>query len=459
MKTKITLLLLFITFQINAQCWQSISSGIQHTLGIKTDGTLWAWGKNDTGQLGMGDITIRTVPTQVGTASDWKFINSGYGSSFAIKTDGTLWAWGNNEFGKIGDGTQTNKLSPIQIGTDTNWVSVDSKNHTVAIKTDGTLWTWGVNSSGEMGDGTQSGSVYRLVPGQVGTETDWKDANAGANYTIALKANGTIWAWGHGSAGSLGNGGYGNSYVPVLSGFDEDWEKISTGNGHTLAIKTDGTLWAWGQRNYGQVGNGTYSATTGINAPVQIGIAKGWANVSAGTSHSLAVKENGTLWAWGNNSSRQLGDGTTVSYRSAPVQIGTDTNWAQGFSRGQTSVVLKTDGSLSAWGFNGSGQLGDGSMTNRNAPVAIACPVTLSTEEFSAATFSVHPNPTTGLLNINNKMNLSIDTVSIIDLTRKKVLEQKGGNTQIDVQQLENGIYIMKITSEEKSYLGKFIKM
>ena len=461
MKKTITLLVLLFAFQMNAQCWQKISAGINHTLGVKADGTLWAWGKNDVGQLGLGNNTNKTTPTQIGTASNWVFVSAGYSTSFAIKTDGTLWGWGDNQFSKIGDGTSTNRTAPVQVGTATNWVSVDSKNNTLALRSDGTLWGWGFNSTGQLGDGT---TTDKAIPTQIGTSTDWMSVSAGADATVALKTNGTLWSTGYNTSGQLGNGLSGAySWNPTIHTFtqigtDTDWQKISMGNTHTLAIKTNGTLWVWGSNDKGQLGDGT---TTLKNVPTQIGTGTDWNKVSATTSHSLAIKTDGTLWAWGNNSYGQLGNGTSSStvVGTTPAQIGTGTTWSDVFSRAQLSAALKTDGSFSGWGYNGSGQLGNGSTSSATAPVAIACPVTLSSQDFSdVTTFSVYPNPANDFISIKNDQNLPIEFISIIDLTGKKVFEQKENTSSINVQQLESGLYIIQITSDGKNYQNKFIK-
>ncbi|CAM4263743.1 RCC1 domain-containing protein [Flavobacterium terrigena] len=462
MKKIITLLVLLFAFQMNAQCWQKISAGSSHTLGLKADGTLWAWGHNDTGQLGIGNTNNKSIPTRVGTGTNWVYVSASYDTSFAIKADGTLWGWGENTFYRIGDGTPTNRTAPVQIGTATNWLSVDSKNHTVAIKTDGTLWAWGFNSTGQLGNGTSSNDIYVTTPVQVGTDTNWSAACAGSDATIALKNNGTLWACGDNDYGQLGNGlsgnnNLGNPLVLVLTqiGTATDWQKISLGNTHNLAVKTNGTLWAWGKNDIGQLGDGTTSLK---NIPTQIGTGTDWNKVSATSSHSLAVKTDGTLWAWGNNNYGQIGDGTTVN-KTTPTQIGTATNWSETFSRGQLSVAIKTDGSFYGWGYNSYGQLGDATTAHKNTPTAIACPVTLSSEDFSDLTsFSVYPNPANDFISIKNDSNLSIEFISIIDLTGKKVFEQKGNISSINVQQLESGLYIIQITSEGKSHLSKFIK-
>lgn len=154
MKGTITILFLLITIQISAQCWQSISAGDYHSLAIKNDGTLWAWGRNTSYELGDGTDVNRNIPTQIGTANNWVKVHAGYSSSYGIKADGTLWAWGANGSGKLGTGNGNWVIAtPTQIGAATNWLSVsDGWYHTIALKTDGTLWVWGDNEYGQLGE-------------------------------------------------------------------------------------------------------------------------------------------------------------------------------------------------------------------------------------------------------------------------------------------------------------------
>jgi alpha-tubulin suppressor-like RCC1 family protein len=150
----------------------SVAAGDEFTVAVRRDGTLWAWGSNDWGQLGDGTFTARTSPEQIGTATDWASVAAGYSHTVAIRSDGTLWAWGYNNDGQLGDGTTTNNTSPEQIGTATDWASVTAGHqHTVAIRSDGTLWAWGDNSLGQLGDGKAPSISY--VPEQIGTATNW----------------------------------------------------------------------------------------------------------------------------------------------------------------------------------------------------------------------------------------------------------------------------------------------
>ena len=407
--------------------WVSIAVEDYNTIALKSDGTLWAWGDNSYGQLGLGDTTNRLTPTQESSHSNnWGAIAAGAAlHTVALKSDGTLWAWGNNDSGQLGDGTTTNKHSPVKIGTDTNWVSIaaggsittsgytvalksdgtlwawgyndtgqlgvgDTTNRltptqesshsnnwvsiavgggcTVALKSDGTLWAWGYNRYGQLGDGT---TTDKHSPVKIGTDTDWVSIAAGGGYTVALKSDGTLWAWGDNGYGELGDGTIIDKHTPTQIGSDTDWVSIaapSTGNGHTVALKSNGTLWAWGWNYYGQLGDGT---TTDSHVPEQVtSVSNKWVSIAAGWDHTIALKSDGTLWAWGWNGDGQLGDGTIID-KHTPTQIGSDDKWVS-ISAGSThTIALKSDGTLWAWGWNNHGELGDGTIIDKHTPTQI----------------------------------------------------------------------------------------
>lgn len=306
-------------------------------IAIRGDGTLWAWGTNAYGQLGNNNTVYYSSPIQVGTLTDWKSVvvsggSTPVGTALAIKNNYSLWAWGNNNAGQIGNGNRTNLSSPVQIGTLTNWRSVAvSQTTSLAIKLDGTLWGWGDNGSGTIGDST---TVNKSSPVQVGTLTNWQSI-AGAGFSsYAIKKDGTLWAWGSNIYGQLGiPGGLTTTYSsPTQIGSLTNWASIAAGSTNitgnfVVAIKTDGTLWAWGANNVGQLG---INNTTNYSSPIQVGTLTNWkyvvANAGSGSGAVLAIKTDGTLWAWGNNGSGQLGLGNTTN-RSSPVQVGTLSNW------------------------------------------------------------------------------------------------------------------------------------
>lgn len=223
--------------------WKQVSCNLSMQLyGIKTDGTLWACGYNGFGQLGDGTVTSKSSPIQVGLLTNWKQVISGGGyQNFGIKTDGTLWSWGRNNTGQLGDGTVVDKSSPVQVGALTNWKLIASGGyHNTAIKTDGTLWLWGLNAHGQLGDGTV---VNKSSPVQVGALTNWKYAAAGWAHTIAIKTDGTLWSWGRNAYGQLGQNDTTNRSSPIQVGSLTNWKQVSCGLYYSAAIKTDGTLW------------------------------------------------------------------------------------------------------------------------------------------------------------------------------------------------------------------------
>jgi len=252
------------------------------------------------------------------------------------------------------------------------WKSIAAGNtYVLALKTDGTLWAWGDNSFGQFGNGTSTSSY---VPTKIGSDNDWKEVALGWGYTIAVKTDGTLWAWGNNSSGQLGDGTAVNKSIPTQIGTSTDWKTISVGTTHAIALKTNGTLWAWGYNYYGQLGNGS---NTSKNVPTQIGTAT-WETISAGGNSTVAIKTDGSLWAWGNNDQKQLGDGSSNN-KNVPTQISTTTDWKTISAGGNYMIAVKTNGTLWAWGNNNSGQLGTGTIVAENVPRQIGTSTTWKT--------------------------------------------------------------------------------
>jgi alpha-tubulin suppressor-like RCC1 family protein len=342
----------------NDNNWVAAAAGYAHSLGLRSNGTIWAWGRNAQGNLGDGTTVDRLSPVQIGSDSNWINIAVGSFHSLGIKSDGTLWSWGNNLEGQLGDGTYTHSYVPVRVGTDNKWVSISGGgHHTIGLKSDGTLWAWGWNAQGQLGDGT---TIRRNTPAQLGTAGNWVSAAATMEFSIALKADGTLWGWGENSYGQLGDGTSTDQMSPVQIGTDNSWVKVSAGAGHCHAIKSNGSIWAWGFNGNGQLGDGT---TTNSNIPVNIGNDHKWLNVSSGRYHSLALKSDGSLLAWGFNNSGQIGD-STYTTRHAPVFLRADSQWVTLSGGSDHSQGIRSNGSLWAWGFNGNAQLGDGAVSS-----------------------------------------------------------------------------------------------
>jgi len=353
--------------------WSSVACGYHYTIAIKTDGTLWTWGRNLFGALGDNTIIHRSSPVQViGFATNWSSVACGYKFTAATKTDGTLWLWGSNAYGNLGDNTIIHRSSPVQtIVFGSNWSKVACGDFTAAIKKDGTLWTWGYNFHGQLGNNTAGANRSSPVqPLAYAFSTNWSNTSAGGTHTSAIKKDGTLWSWGSGTSGQLGNNTATSTSAPVQEmTFSTTWSSLSAGNTFTGAIKTDSTLWLWGLGTSGQLGD---NSATSKSSPVQtVTFGSTWSSISCGTSHVASVKTDGTLWVWGLGTSGQLGDNTATS-KSSPIQTITfGSTWSK-VSAGYTHTgAIKTDGTAWTWGLGTSGQLGDATIVSKSSPVQV----------------------------------------------------------------------------------------
>ena len=242
----------------NATNWGNVTTGNGHTCAIKADRSLWCWGTGDYGRLGTGNTNSQTSPTrEVSNATNWSSVSAGNAHTCAVKTDGSLWCWGYNSTGQLGTGNTNQQTSPTrEVSNATNWSSVSAGNaHTCAIKADGSLWCWGAGSNGQLGTGNTT-SQQTTPAREVSNATNWRSVSAGPlSYTCAIKTDGSLWCWGAGSNGQLGTGNTTQESSPVRElSHATDWENVSTGGGHTCAVKTDQSIWCWGTSNYGQLG-------------------------------------------------------------------------------------------------------------------------------------------------------------------------------------------------------------
>ncbi len=451
----------------------AVAAGTYHSVALKSDGTVWAWGYNGYGQIGDGTLIDRFAPTQVAGISNVVSIATGFGHVLAVKSDGTVWAWGDNSSGQIGDGTLVNRSTPVQTLNLTNVVKVVSGTRfSLALKSDGTVWAWGANETGQLGDGT---GVYRSTPVQITALTNIVRIVCGPVHGMAQKSDGTVWAWGSNLTGELGDGTLISRLAPVAVGGLTNVLTIGAGNEVSLAIKTDGSVMTWGHNTTMPVvvqapgGVGTLyllandfqpdafsfsplfgvplSATLtsnsiaiaglgmGVSAPVTvtggefsinggaftsapafvsngdtlrlrvisagnyetvagatvtIGGAVGYAAtfyvytlrdpasppatpaVALGESHSLLLNARGNVFGFGYNGNGQLGNGSTFS-TSVPTAVSGVAAVQQISSGANHSLVVTKDGTVQAWGFNDSGQLGISSQTpSANNPVDVA---------------------------------------------------------------------------------------
>ena len=370
------------------ESWAYLSAGRTHIVAIGADGSLWAWGGNRAGQLGDGTTIDRLSPVRIGADYDWASVSAGQGNwdahTAAIRTDGSLWTWGRNSEGQLGNGTRANSAVPIQIMPDYKMVSVSAgMEHTAAVRDDGTLWIWGSTGFAANGHGRGTSPIsHGNTPVQLGEDADWVLVSAGANYTAAIKTDGSLWGW-RGDEERRWSP-YEDSVTrhdtPIQIGTYTDWVSVSAGRANAFAIRSDGSLWGWGDNGAGQLGDGT---RTSRSTPVQIkvssnGISASWASVVSGHFHAVALKTDGSLWTWGVNVHGELGDGTggrgwgdRSDDRHSPARVGVDYDWVSIAASDGYTVAMRANGSLWTWGDNQWGQLGDGTTTSRSSPLRI----------------------------------------------------------------------------------------
>jgi alpha-tubulin suppressor-like RCC1 family protein len=321
--------------------WDTVSAGLQQSFAIKQDNTLWVWGRGNQGQTGVNNTATLSSPVQIGALSDWAQASGGRFISAAIRSNGTLWTFGYGPEGGLGQNNTTSYSSPTQVGSLTTWLQVSAGKYCMgAIKTDGTLWTWGQNQDGKLGLGTTG--INTSSPIQVGALTNWKqiDFANSFDFTAAVKIDGTLWVWGGNIYGNLGQNNIIDYSSPVQVGALTNWAQVAVGRYGIRAIKTDGTLWSWGAGTYGANGQNN---TINYSSPVQVGADTNWGKVASADDEIVgAIKTNGTLWTWGNNSYGELGDGSVVR-TSSPTQVGVQTYW-ENISAGTEFMIATTKG-------------------------------------------------------------------------------------------------------------------
>ena len=350
----------------------------------KSAGTVAAWGglsqglfADYEGELGNGSTTGSNVPVAVSNLTGVVAVAGGAFHGLALTSDGKVWAWGWNLYGQLGNGSTTGSNVPVAVSNLTGVVAIAGGSfNSLALTSDGKVWAWGGNGSGQLGNGSTAGSN---VPVPVSNLSGVVAIAAGNNpYCLALRGDGKVWAWGYNADGGLGNGSTTDSSVPVpvsdVIGFSGQVVAIAAGSNHSLALTSDGKVWAWGDNSAGELGNGS---TTGSSVPVPVSDVVGFSGqvvaIAAGELHSLALTSNGKVWAWGDG---PLGNNSTTDSSSVPVPVSD----VVGFS-GQVVAIavgeshdlaLTSNGKVWAWGYNGNGQLGNGSTTDSNVPVQAA---------------------------------------------------------------------------------------
>ena len=396
---------LISNFSVNALAIRivKVSNGSYHSFGLTSDGRIYAWGRNTSGELGIGTTLARSnVPIAVkttGTPMDGKVVKQVEGGgryegshSIALASDGTVYTWGLNQYGQLGNNTTTNSRSPIAVqvaGTPLAGKTIvqiaAGADHSLALDSDGALYAWGSNAYGQLGNGTTTNSSVPVAVKIAGTPLAGKtivQIAAGANHNMVLTSDGAVYTWGWNYHGQLGNNTKTNSNTIVavqtistpIAG--KKIVKIAAGQGHSLALTDDGMVYAWGRNDTGQLGN---NATTDAMLPVAVTVTgtpmnnKTIIEIASGARHSLAIDSSGKVYAWGHNGSGQLGNNSTVNALTpVAVQAPADKNIIQVSGSGwlgASSSALTSNGAVYSWGRNFDGQLGDGTNNDSSVPV------------------------------------------------------------------------------------------
>ncbi|MFN4942951.1 MAG: Ig-like domain-containing protein, partial [Akkermansiaceae bacterium] len=362
----------------NSQPKGMVSSRADNTCAVATDGRVWSWGLNSNGLLGDGTTLAKSSPVLVPKVMGMKRIikvETGENFTLALDVSGCLWGWGSNNYNVLSSTATTRFLSPIKLGFKTPISDFScGSGHVIATDREGKIWVWGYNNYGQLGLG-HSNTV--LAPTELSRPSGMSEVitvEASIYSCYAVDSTGKVWSWGYNSNGRLGDGTITSRNRPVAVSLTTGMptiRSISSTDGHALALGTDGTLWAWGYNAYGQLGNGN---TTSSSTPVFVssGFSMG-TQIAAGANHSMLISQTGQVWCWGRNTYGQLGNGTTTNSHT-PVLSSAVTDWNSliMISAGKShSFALKSDGSLWSWGYNYYGQLGHGNTSSLMVPTKL----------------------------------------------------------------------------------------
>ena len=358
-----------------------VQAGGSFGIYLGRNGTVWTWGDNSQGQLGIGqEMELSLAPVQVIGLTEVVQVSAGLNHGVALKRDGTVWTWGRNDRGQLGTGSFQGKNDPVQVkgeegvGYLQNIVSVCAgREHNLALDAAGRIWGWGRNSQGELG----AHDTNVTTPVYINELEGVQAVCAGTNFSAAI-IDGQVWAWGSNSFGQLGCSESDKSPVPLPVESLENVLALSLGDAHVLALMQDGGIQAWGRNASGQLGN--YS-TTDRSTPGSVSGIIDAVSISAGSDYSMAVDAQGNLWAWGNNAfSGKLGIGESDGRKTYPVQVNSIVSEMPGTSQVSAgnffTLALDADGALMGCGANSYGQLGDG--TQNASTVFISGLVTVS---------------------------------------------------------------------------------
>jgi alpha-tubulin suppressor-like RCC1 family protein len=446
---------------------QSLTAGGRHALTICEVGVVFGWGDGGYGQLGNGGFGIYWEPNQVDNLEGIISVSASGEHSLALDSDGSVWAFGKNDTGQLGTGDLINSNQPIEIQNFSGIVKIAAGgagfgwDHSLAIKDDNTVWAWGANAFGQLGNGTTTDSN---TPVQVSGLSGIVSIAAGNGFSLGLKDDGSIWGWGNGLLGPLGTGGSGNSAnsspIPI-EGLGEVIG-MSAGSSHTLILTNEGTVYGLGYNAYGQIGDSIDVNSSAI--PFQVTGLSDIIQVACGSFHSVALRDDGTVWSWGNNEyGGQLGNGSVVNTH-IPVQALGLTDVVYIDAGNYFSMALKSDGTIWGWGFNSTGQIGNGFPIDSDVPIqSIGCddPVESGDIEDNEVWTTHYPNPFHEILTIEISADSHFEDLIIRDLLGKIILKTNLNSQERftwDARLVPAGIYVVALLGARESEFIKVVK-
>ncbi|QZY30042.1 cutinase family protein [Nocardioides coralli] len=352
-----------LTVTIQPAARTQVSAGGRHTCEVRPDGTLWCWGANGYGQLGVGDKTSGATPRQVGSRDDWAGVSAGGMHSCGVRDNGSLWCWGLNYRGQLGLGGRTDKTEPHRVGKSRSWATVSAGwVHTCATRVDGSAWCWGDNDHGQLGNG---GSSDSRKPVAVTRGMVWQQLAAGGWHTCGVNQSGEAWCWGRNSRGQVGDGTTTVRLNPARVGGGTDWARVAPAWTHSCGLRQDGSLSCWGGNEGGQVGGGGFG---GSATPREVAPGRSWSALDTGVNFSCALDTSQQMWCWGTGRSGQL-DGAPSSEQPVPVRAGT--SWAQLDLGWLFACGLHGPGARpTCWGSDETGELGPSPSRSRTTEAA-----------------------------------------------------------------------------------------
>ncbi len=477
-KLLIIIIIACSTQSIHAQEWLEVSSGAYFSVAIHNDGTLWAWGENDKGQLGIGNTTNQTNPVMIGSDNDWEKISAGAKHCLALKSNGTLWAWGDNSQGQLGIGTKVDQSAPIQVGTSTYWVEIEAGPwYSLALRNIRTLWGWGDNSSYQMGNNNTDDV---LEPMTIDQTTTFRDIAAGPGFCIGINTNGFLRGWGDNSFGVFGLSATATPHVktPIQIGGSNIWRSVEAGFHSIYTIGTDGILRTWGANGDGQLGNGL------VNDPIigfgysnwQVGFDTDWKMIKAGPLCAFAIKNDSTLWVTGNNNG-QFGTGNYAGSFQF-VQVGTESDWVDiapgtAYLDDQTEAIIggmhtagirASHNTICTTGANEFGQLGDGTTLSTNHFNCIASTIGIKEENTINDKVKIFPNPSNGqfqvdLTQLNGNASIANIYNAVGQLVKTTHFNDSNHQLSYNFTDQKDGLYLLEILTVNNERIIKKLQI